>query len=121
MTLIDRLWEQAEPVVFISKAEFVKNLEGWDIRPLEIEGDLAFIVMTKGPAFHFQSLGTGHTVTRQIIRRCLQPLIAAHGYATTRTPKDDARQHRFNLILGFKAVGEDDYDIHYRIEKLRGA
>lgn len=114
----DRLWEQAEPHLFIAKDEFLKNLDGWEIKPVEVDGELAFATLVKGPAFHFQSFGTRHPISLRMIKEFLRTLIDQHGYATTKTPKEDTRQHRFNRLLGFQAVGEDEFDIHYRIEKI---
>lgn len=119
--IVDRLWEKAEPMLFLPKEAFIKNLDGWEIGTVEIDGVPAFATITKGPAFHFESFGTGRNVTWKIIRDCLQPIIDRYGYATTHTPKEDARQHRFNLLLGFVVTGEDAYDTHYRIERIRGA
>lgn len=115
---IDLLWERAEPLLFISKEEFVKQYEGWQIEPVHIEGELAFITITKGPAFHFQSMGTKHQITRKMIRDFLQKLIDQYGYATTHAPIEDARQHRFNLLIGFQFEGERGFDRFYRIDRL---
>lgn len=115
--IVDRLWAVAEPNVFISKECFVNNLDGWEIEPVHIEGELAFATLTNGAAFHFQSFGTGKRISLSMIRDFLEKIIAVHGYATTKTPKEDARQHRFNLRFGFVVIGEDEYDIHYRIEQ----
>jgi len=106
----DRLWAQIEPIVFITREQFLAGLTGWDIEAVTIDGRLAFAVLTKGPEFHFASFDTGAPITRAMIRQRLDPIIERHGYVTTRTPKDGAdRQHRFNRAYGFKAVGEDDF------------
>lgn len=116
--LEDRLWEAAEPALYIDKDEFLRWLQGWDIHPVEIDGDLSFVTLQKGPLFHFLSLGSKRNISRKMIRAFLQKIIGEHGYAETRTPKDDERQHRFNRIFGFQVVGEDDLDTHFRIERL---
>lgn len=117
----DRLWEKAAETLFISKEQFLRNLEGWDIEQVEIEGELAGVVLSKGAEIHFQSFGTGHPITGKMLWERLNKVIDQHGYAMTRTPKDDARQNRFNLRFGFKVVGEDEYDFLYRIDRLRHA
>ncbi len=119
--MLDLLWEHRHPLLFVSKEVFAKALEGWDIRPVEIAGVLAFITLQNGPDFHFQSLGTGHQLSRAMILTFVQAIIDQHGYATTKTPKEAQRQHRFNRLFGFEVVGEDEFDIHYRIERLRHA
>lgn len=118
MSLQDFLWEKAEPLFFGTKDEFLKTLDGSDIKPVEIEGRLAFITSQKGPLFHFTSLDTGHRITLTMICDFLRPIIAEHGFAETRTPKHDERQHRFNKRFGFLVVGEDEFDTHFRIERL---
>lgn len=116
--ILDRLWAVAEPTVFISKEAFVNNLDGWDITPITIDEELAFVFLVKGNALHFHTMGTGHKMTMKIIRLIFQPIIDKYGFVTTRTPKEETRQHRFNAVMGWKAVGEDEYDIHYRIDSL---
>lgn len=115
--IIDRLWGQAEPKVFIGRDEFVRSLEGWQIEPVEIDGDLAYVTMTKGPEFHFTTFGQ-HRGTPKMIRDAIQPIIDRHGFVRTRTPKDADRQHRFNRLIGFVADGEDEFFIYYRMKKL---
>jgi hypothetical protein len=115
--IIDRIWEAAEPEVFIPKAAFMAGLDSWDIQPVEIDGEMAFVTMTNGPAFHFHSFDTGHAISRRMIKDFLKRITDHYGYATTKTPKEDTRQHRFNLMFGFKVVGMDEYDIFYRIDR----
>jgi hypothetical protein len=115
--VIDALWEQIEPTVFISRAEFVAGLDGWDIRAEHVDGELAFVTMTNGPEFHFATFGTRAPITRSRTRAWIDPIIARHGFVTTRTPKEGAdRQHRFNLTFGFRPVDEDEFHIMYRMD-----
>lgn len=115
----DLIWKQMEPVVFIARADFMAELEAWSIDPVEIDGRLAFIGMSKGPEFHFISLGSGHRLSFDLVRRGLEPIIEKHGYALTKTPKEDIRQQRFNRAYGFYPVGEDEFYIHYRLDRIR--
>lgn len=117
LEILDRLWAEAEPKVYISKEAFINNLDGWEIEPVYIKGDLSFVTLTKGPAFHFQSFSTRKAISPRMIADFLAKIIAKHGYATTKTPKEDGRQHRFNLRFGFYVTCEDEYDIHYRIDQ----
>lgn len=119
--ILDRLWEKVEPILFIPKSDFVRNIEGWIVDVVEIDGVPSFITTVKGPDFHFDTLDTGRQITRKMIADFLAPIIAQHGYAATKTPHEDVRQHRFNRILGFEVVGQDEYDIHYRISRVRGS
>jgi len=117
--LMDMLWAKTEPTSFLSKELFIRGLDGWNIKPVWMDDELAFVTAQRGPDFHFQSMGGGHKLTRAMINDYLQKIINEHGYAATKTPVDDVKQRRFNELFGFKVVGEDEYEIHYRIEGLR--
>lgn len=118
--LVDRLWEKAEPLFFATKDEFINGLSDWDIYPVMADSKILLIVATNGPHMHFETMSTGRPITRRIVRQVLEPLIEKYGYAVTKTPKTEMRQRRFNELIGFVMVGEDEYDIHYRIERVRG-
>lgn len=117
MDLIGKLWQDSP--LFLTRAEFEKTLEGWTLEPIYKDGEVAVVFVVKGPEFHFSKLDPSYQAGREILRRYPGELIARYGYALTRTPKDDVRQMRFNSRLGFFVIGEDEYDLHLRIEKLR--
>ena len=114
--LLDVVWAKAEPHVYCSKEEFAANLEGWDV---EFSQGNAFFALVRGPEFHFESTGKGVPLTLKTIRSFLQKIIDKEGYALTRTPHDDERQHRFNRLLGFEKIGQNEFDVVYRIERVR--
>ena len=116
---MERLWDKVEPVVFISKDQFLIGLRDWSMDGVSVGGILAFITIQRGPEFHFHSLNTGLSPTRKQMCDFVGRIIEQYGYADTKTPRNDIRQHRFNKIFGFVKVGEDEYDIHYRIERLK--
>lgn len=112
------LWQQIEPIVYITREQFERGLAEWDIEPVQVNGRLAFVALTCGPEFHFASFDTGAPITMTMIRSRLSPIIERHGFVTTRTPRDGGdRQHRFNRLLGFKEIGQDEFMIHYRLEQ----
>jgi hypothetical protein len=113
------LWRLVSDQLFLSESEFYEWLHGWEVSCIERADALVAIRLRKGPEFHFVMTGSTRSVTRADINSCIQPIIDEHGYATTKTPKDDARQQRFNELLGFVKTGEDEFDIHYRIEAMR--
>jgi hypothetical protein len=119
--VIELMWRQAEPQVFITRDEFIKSLDGWEIEPIHVGDILGGAVLTRGPELHFATFGTKTSATMTIIRPRLEAIIAAHGFVRTRTPKDATRQHRFNRLIGFEVEGEDEFYIHYRLEKIRHA
>ena len=118
--LIDRLLEKAEPMAFIPKDDFVRALDEWKIYAVIEKGVMLAIVGENGPRMHFETTGSGKPIPRRIVRVVLQGIIDRHGYAVTKTPKEEMRQRRFNEAVGFKMVGEDEYDIHYKIERVLG-
>lgn len=118
--LIELLWKKAEPMFFAAKDDFVRGLNDWEIYPIVEDGYILLIVGTQGPFMHFETMESGRPITRRIVRLVLEPLIEKFGHAVTKTPKEEIRQRRFNELIGFVMVGEDEYDIHYRIERVRG-
>lgn len=117
--LINALWDHVEPMMFITKEEFVASLGGWAIEGFEKDGRLNLITLTKGPEFHFFTLGDGNRFSMKEVRGFLQPIIDRHGFVRTKTQKDDLRQQRFNRLIGFEAEGESEFSIHYKMEKFR--
>lgn len=106
--------------LFLTREQFEQSLDGWALDPvLRPDGSIGIIFLSKGPEFHFQKFGTDIQASRAILKKYPGEIIAAHGYALTKTPKTDTRQLRFNTRLGFYQVGEDEFDIHLRIDHLR--
>jgi hypothetical protein len=116
--LTDLLWEKAEPVLYCTKDEYLQTLAEWTIKPVHVDGELAWITVQKGPEFHFQSVGETRVMPLRMIREFLQGIIDQHGYALAKTPLLDVRQQRFNQRFGFVEVGRDALDIHFRIDRL---
>lgn len=116
--LTDLLWAKAKDVLFLDKVAFLKLLDGWEIKPVYSDGELGWITVQKGPEFHFETVGATRILPMRIIREFLQSIIDQHGYAQTKTPVDDFRQQRFNERFGFQRIGQDAFDIIYRIERL---
>lgn len=114
--IIDRLYE--DELVLATRDEFEKAMDGWEIDQIYADGKLVGVVVHRGPEFHFAKWVKEYNVDRPMLRRYPGDIIAKHGYALTSTPKVDERQLRFNKRLGFYQVGEDDYMVHLRIDKL---
>lgn len=116
--LIDELWNIVKKDV--TYYDLLCNMQDWKIDGVYDGETLAFIVISKGPEFHFVSCGTGLKVNRVILKTWPGSLIEQYGYAETFTPKtpEYARQHRFNKRLGFQPVREDENNVYYRIERL---
>lgn len=119
--LLDMLWEKAEPLAFFPKEQFIDALADWEIYPALKNDKVIAILTEKGPELHFETMHTGLGFPRKDLFAIVQRMIDRYGYATTKTPKHELRQHKFNQILGFEVVGEDEYDIHFRIDKIRSS
>lgn len=113
--LVDLMYAHKSDLLFVTPVQYRAALEGWTLEPLYIEGDLAFVLVSKGPEFHYVSFETGHRLPLKLFaNRCMQ-LHRRHGYFETRTPKEDRKQQHFNERVGMKRIGEDAYDFHYRL------
>lgn len=117
MDLIGKLWEDSP--LFLTREEFERALQDCSLEPVEHEGRIVGVFVVKGPEFHFAKWDPTYQAGRDILRKYPGEIIKRHGYALTRTPKQDTRMQRFNERLGFVRVGEDEWDVHYRIEQLR--
>jgi hypothetical protein len=115
--VIDALWAQIEPIVFITHQQFARGLDAWEIEAVDVDGELAFAVLTRGPEIHFASFGGRTPISRAMIAARIDPLMERYGFVTTRTPKDEGRQHRINRLLGFEAIGADEFFTHFRRDK----
>lgn len=113
MDLVGRLHERSP--LYLTREQFEQTLVGWEIEPVEKGGRVIGVFVIRGPEFHFAKFDDT-PADRAILRKYPGALIERYGYATTKTPKEDARQLRFNERLGFYRVGEDEYDIHLRID-----
>jgi hypothetical protein len=113
--LIDKMYAHKSDLLFVTPAQYRAALEGWTLEPLTIAGVLAFILVSKGPEFHYVSFETGHRLPLKLFANRCMKLHRAFGYFETRTPKEDRKQQHFNERVGMKRIGEDAYDYHYRL------
>ena len=113
--VIDAMWAQAEPRSYITREQFERELDGWTIEPVERGGTLVGAFVTRGPELHFATFQRV-AFSLRLIREHVDPLIDMYGHCLTRTPKDAARQRRFNERMGFVATGDDEFWVHYRLE-----
>ena len=117
---LDLIWEQEKDRLYITREEFDIGFDGceFDVYRRD-DSSISMIFVVRGPEFHFVKFGTDVHASRDILNKYPGSLIDKHGYALTKTPKEDMRQRRFNERLGFYSVDEDELDIHYKIDHLR--
>jgi hypothetical protein len=114
--VIDALWSQIEPDVYITREQFARGLEEWEITPIRIGGELAYVTLIRGPELHYTSFG-GHRISPGLIRGWLAPLLERYGYATTRTPREELRQQRLNVLIGGRVTEESEFFVHFRLDQ----
>jgi len=113
----EALWRKASEQLYCSRDAFLAHLAEWKMTVLHVDNAPAFVVLEKGNEFHVDSLGTGKPFPMKAFLREVYRIAGEHGHAITRTPKDTDKQHDVNARLGWTQVGEDDFDIIYRVEK----
>lgn len=115
------LWEHLRNTPGLTRFEFLHNLHGWMLDAVYQAGEVVAIFIVKGPEFHFVKLNLVAQANKSILKQYPGQLIEKYGYAETHTPKtpDFDRQHKFNKIIGFVPIREDEANVYYRIEKLR--
>lgn len=114
--LREMIWQQASEVLFIEREDYMRWLDEWEIEPIEIDGKAAFAMLVKGPAIHLASFRTGHRFPLKRFTARVRELLAEHGHVETRTPRHEVQQQALNERFGFRRIGEDDYDVIYRLE-----
>lgn len=116
--VVEKIWQQVNPATYVSRQEFVSGLEGWVITPRDIDGETIGATLVRGAEFHFVTFGLRKAFPSALIAECLQPIIDQHGFVVTRTPKEDVRQRRFNTLIGFRVVSEDEYYVNFHLNQL---
>ena len=116
MNVQDKIWEEIEPKVYITREQF---FNGVSVCGYETDGELTFASIRRGSHYHFMTFGKPQPISMQFIRDQLQPIIDEYGFVRTMTPREDKRQHRFNRMIGFVIESEDEFFTHFRAGKLR--
>lgn len=117
--MIDLIWDAVKDTLYITREQFEQSLEGYTLTEMTNTNGTYAVVLSKGPSFHFMTLGPKWSLSKEILRQWPGSLIAQYGYAETFTPLDDTRQQRFNRRLGFVETSRNDDYIFYRIEGLK--
>lgn len=117
--LREALWRHDRRSTFLTRTQYLAGLREWDVKPHTVQGETVAVVATKGPEFHYVTLGSRWTLTRSDLRALLQPILDEHGCVRTRTPVEDTRQQRFNERIGFERAGVDEFYIYYEMKVLR--
>lgn len=117
--LLDLAWRKVSDQLYVTPEQFAESMSGYELSPeFNVDGEIHSVVIHAGPDFHFLTLGPKWSLNKDILSRWPGKLIEQFGYATTTTPLDDVRQHRFNKRLGFFEVSRDNVNVNYKIEKM---
>lgn len=132
MNLYTLIWEARPLLLFMSREEFYARLDEWDIEALTVGGKPAFALKTKGPEFDLVDLKTGAAFPLKAFLARLKAMLDEFDYVTTKAQKLELEdisfqfepetlagtgvRHRFIRRLGFVQTGEDEHDIHYRLD-----
>lgn len=95
-------------------------LAEWECVPIYFEGQLAGCGLLKGTELHFAAqAGFGEKIfTRRIVRDFLEPLLARHGYLTTKMDLAEAKNWDFVHRLGFRPTWHDNEYRYFMLTKL---
>lgn len=118
--LADLIWDQMKTDVFITKEQFLKGLEGWDLQPILSHGDVVGATWVKGCEFHFSAFRS-KWVTNRHIHEALKPLLKKHGRIEIDVAKDNPRIRKFAERIGFREVGESEFFTRLTLKELRHA
>jgi hypothetical protein len=103
----------------ISFEDFELLMQGWEVIPLEQNGELLGAVITKGPELH---VGYGIKPQGSImkhIKATLVKLIDKYGFAVTTVESEYAKGLRFCKRLGFVEIAEKNGKIYLKCNKIR--
>lgn len=104
--------------VSLPKEEFLEQLKEWELRPIEIDGKLAAVVMVKENDVHVASSEEfrGKWISRRVIKRTLGEILDEYGCATTSVNYGNEPGRAFVERLGFVPDC-----VVYKLEKLAHA
>lgn len=92
----------------LPRAQILAALSGWEAVPLVLDGQLAACAIVRGPEIHFACHAAHRRrFTARRVRAFLAPLIARHGYLTTRVRAGRAAPARFVARIGFAPTWSD--------------
>lgn len=93
------------------------SLDGWVVSEAFRDGEPVGFVAVNGTEIHILPTAERRAMTRRNILQFLEPIFAAHGYATTRVPIDTT-DHRLREHLGFRETWRDERFIYFAATKL---
>lgn len=99
------------------ESHIAREIADWDITPYMDGGQVTGAGILKGFEFHFLSTPQ-FRIRRDSLRAQLAPLLAKHGFLTTRVRHEDQENQRFNRLFGFAPTWSDDQFQYFIMTKL---
>ena len=101
--------------ISLSRDEFIAQLKQWELKPVEVDGALAAVVMVKGNEVHVAVKPDckGKWLKRSVIKRMLAPILDEYGEIVTSVSFGNDNGREFVERLGFVPDA-----VTYRMEKL---
>lgn len=117
-SLEEFVYEAISERITLPKAEFIEQLKEWELKPIEMDGNLAAVVMVKGNEVHVASSKEyrGKWLSRRVIRRTLGEILNDYDQALTSVSYGNTSGREFVERLGFVPDS-----VTYILEKLKHA
>lgn len=90
-----------------SFADFEKAYAGWDVVPLDMNGETVGAVLIKANEIHVGYEKLPRASIRSHIRKTINALITKFGHVVTKVSKENERGLVFCWRLGFSITGEE--------------
>lgn len=101
--------------------EIAHKLAQWELLPVMHEGELAAVVIHRGPWFHVVAVKPGRWATRKLFRETFGEAIKKYGFAATEVMEDHMPGHDLAKRLGFVEASLSDGKLTYILKELKHA
>lgn len=109
--LYEICWNSLKAKLLVDRDSFMVEARTWAASSIKVGEELAAVVLMRAGEIHIVKLGK-HNFTRAHLRTVLRIGMI------TRVPTDDRESRAFVRRIGFNFIGADEYDHHYRLERL---
>lgn len=114
--LEQKVFEYVSQTIFITRSQFDQLIKQWVLKPI---GD-RFIWMQQGPEVHFIRIADGGIEPLKWLKLA-EECIGHYGCIVGKVKKENTKVLRFIERVGGYRTGEDEYDVHIKIERLNHA
>lgn len=115
--IIEVIYKSVEHRAPFTLAQFGQALHGWDVLPLEENGELIGGVLSKGNELHVGYAKQPRASIRPYIRAILGAALEKHGTVLTSIQSENIVGLRFCERLGFVKIHEEGGTIRLRCDR----